>query len=66
MIHRFSDAKGQMTPQSVVESGRNTNSSKLLWLSSLPERMNEDCTVSNNKFSSVTLNELAMEDILLF
>ena len=30
----FSDTQGQLTPQSVVESGRNSNSSKLLWLSS--------------------------------
>ena len=35
----FSDAQGQVTPQSLVESGRISNSSKLLWLSSLPARM---------------------------
>ena len=34
----FSDAQGQLTPQSVVGSGGNSNSSKLLWLSSLPAR----------------------------
>ena len=33
----FSDTEGQLTPQSVVESSR--NSSKLLWLSSLLARM---------------------------
>ena len=30
----FSDAQGQQTPQSVVESGQNSNSSEILWLSS--------------------------------
>ena len=35
----FSDAQGQLTPQSVVESDRNSNSSKLLWLLLLPARM---------------------------
>ena len=29
----FSDAKGQLTPQSVVRFGRISNSSVLLWLS---------------------------------
>ena len=29
----FSDAQGQLTPQSVVQSRRNANKSKLLWLS---------------------------------
>ena len=35
----FSDAQGQITPESVVVSGRNLNSSKLLCTSSLPARM---------------------------
>ena len=35
----FSDAQGQLTPQSVVELRRNSNSSKLLQLSLLPSRM---------------------------
>ena len=35
----FSDAQGQLTPKSVVEFCRNSNSSKLLWLSLLPARM---------------------------
>ena len=34
-----SDTQGQLTPQSVVESRRNSNSSKLLWMSLLPARM---------------------------
>ena len=35
----FSDAQGQITPESVVVSGRNLNSSKLLCMSSSPARM---------------------------
>ena len=35
----FSDAQGQITPESAAVSGRNLNSSKLLCMSSLPARM---------------------------
>ena len=35
----FSDAQGQLTPKSVVESCLNSNPSKLLWLTLLPARM---------------------------
>ena len=35
----FQDAQGQLTPQSLVESGPNWNLSKILWLSSLPASM---------------------------
>ena len=35
----FSHAQGQLNPQSMVESRQNSNSSKLLYLSSLPARM---------------------------
>ena len=35
----FSDAQGQMTLELVVVSGRNSNLSKLLCMSSLPARM---------------------------
>ena len=35
----FSDAQGQLTPESVVESRHNSKSSLLLWLSLLPSRM---------------------------
>ena len=35
----FPDAHGQITPQSLVESGPNSNLSKILWLSSLPASM---------------------------
>ena len=37
-IH-FSDAQGQLTPKSVMESCRNSNSSELLWLVLLSARM---------------------------
>ena len=35
----FSDAQGQLTPKSVSESCRNSNSSELLWLVLLSARM---------------------------
>ena len=35
----FSDPQGQLTPQSLVESGLNSNSSGILWLFSLPASM---------------------------
>ena len=35
----FPDAQGQLTPQSLVRSGQISNSSKMLWMSSLPASM---------------------------
>ena len=35
----FPDAQGQLTPQSLVRSGRISNSSEMLWLSWLPASM---------------------------
>ena len=35
----FPDVQGQLTPQSLVESGPNSNLSEILWLSSLPASM---------------------------
>ena len=35
----FPDAQGQLTPQSMVGSGQISNSSEILWLSSLPAKM---------------------------
>ena len=35
----FPDAQGQLTPQSLVESGPNSNLSEILWLFSLPVSM---------------------------
>ena len=35
----FQDAQGQLTPQSLVESGPNSNVSEILWLSLLPVSM---------------------------
>ena len=35
----FPDAHGQLTPQSLVESGPNSNLSEILWLSLLPASM---------------------------
>ena len=38
----FPDAQGQLTPQSLVESCRNSKSSEILWLSSLPAIIKKD------------------------
>ena len=35
----FPDAQGQLTPHSLVRSGRNLNSSEMLWMSLLPASM---------------------------
>ena len=35
----FSDVQGQLTPQSVVQSGQNSNTSELLYMSLLPASM---------------------------
>ena len=35
----FPDAQGQLTPQSLVQSGRISNSSEMLWIFSLPASM---------------------------
>ena len=35
----FPDAQGQLTPQSLVRSGRISNSSEMLWMSLLPASM---------------------------
>ena len=35
----FPDAQGQLTPQSLVRSGRISNSSEMLWIFSLPASM---------------------------
>ena len=35
----FSDIQGQLTPKSVIESGQNSNPSKLIRLTLLPARM---------------------------
>ena len=35
----FPDAQGQLTPQSMIGSDQNSNSSETLWLSSLPAKM---------------------------
>ena len=35
----FQDAQGQLTPQSLVRSGRISNSSEMLWMFSVPASM---------------------------
>ena len=54
----FPDAQGQLTQQSLVESGRNLNSSEILWMFSLPARIKKirskmkelECSQHYNQF----------------
>ena len=39
LLINFSDAQGQLTPKSMMDSCQNSNSSKLLWLVLLSARM---------------------------
>ena len=45
----FPDTQGQLSPQSVVGSGRISNSSKILWLFSLTARMKKIQSTSSPK-----------------
>ena len=38
----FLDAQGQLTPQSLVKSGQNSNSSEILWLSLITCKYEQD------------------------
>ena len=38
----FTDAQGQLTPQSLVRSGQISNSSEMLWMSLLPGKYEKD------------------------
>ena len=42
----FPDAQGQITPQSLVRSGRISNSSEMLWMFLLPASMKKITTFS--------------------
>ena len=49
----FPDAQGQLTPQSLVRSGRISNSSEMLWMSSLPAPIkNEGARVVKTLYSN--------------
>ena len=52
----FPDAQGQLTPQSLVRSGRISNSSEMLWMSLLPASMkkikNEGARVDTTLYSN--------------
>ena len=54
----FTDAQGQLTPQSLVRSGRISNSSEMLWMSLLPASM--------KKIRSKMKNEGARVDTTLY
>ena len=61
----FQDAQGQLTPQSLVESGPNSNLSEILWLSSLPVSMkkirsNIKALACSQHFPIITLWELSV------
>ena len=45
----FLDAQGQLTPQSVVRSGWNSNSSEILWISSLPTNLKWILSIATEK-----------------
>ena len=45
----FLDAQGQLTPQSVVRSGRNSESPEILWMSSLPTNLKWILSIATEK-----------------
>ena len=45
----FLDAQGQLTQQSVVRSGRNSKSSEILWMSSLPTNLKWILSIATEK-----------------
>ena len=61
----FSDGQGQLTPQSLVRSGRISNSFEMLWISSLPEsikkiRSKMKALELSKAFPIITLWELSV------
>ena len=57
----FSDVQGQLTPQSVVQSGQNSNSSELSYMSLLPASMGRNGSKTAEKkwrhvFPTITLS----------
>ena len=61
----FQDAQGQITPQSLVESGPNSNLSEILWLSLLPVSMKKirskmKALACSQHFPIITLWELSV------
>ena len=47
----FPDAQSHVSPQTMIESGRISNSAKLLWLFSLPARTKKDPTKNKGYYS---------------
>ena len=60
----FPDAQGQLTPQSLVRSGRISNSSEMLWMFLLPASMkkirSKNARVVTTIFPIITLWELSV------
>ena len=69
----FPDAQGQLSPQSLVRSGRISIKFEMLWLSSLPERMKKiqskmkalEWSQEFPNYNPMGANSVAMETIVL-
>ena len=69
----FPDAQGQLTPQSLVRSGRISNSSEMLWMSSLPASMKKirlkiealECSQHYTSFFSDAKWQITLESVVL-
>ena len=58
----FPDAQGQLTPQSLVRSGRISNSSELLWMSLLPASMKKIQSTSSPKGKDAHLRAILQSE----
>ena len=58
----FPDAQGQLTPQSLVRSGRIPNSSEMLWMSSLPASMKKIRLTSSPKGNDAHLRAIIQSE----
>ena len=69
----FPDAQGQLTPQSLVRSGRISNSSKMLWMSSLPASMKKirlkiealECSQHYTSIFSDAQGQITLESVVV-
>ena len=69
----FQDAQGQLTPQSLVRPGRISNSSEMLWMSSLPTSMKKiqskiealECTQHYTSIFSDAQGQITLELVVV-
>ena len=69
----FPDAQGQLTPQSLVRSGRIANSSEMLWMPLLPASMKKlrskiealECSQHNISFFSDAQGQITLELVVV-